>query len=423
MNTVQAGLTQAPVQMYRDLEQAVILDQFYNTAVLKTVGEQAIDEEGYFIDNAFEDIEVWVNSIVGQTSSGSKTGFDFIQLLFASIDHPLIEGRYYIVENQYYISYYDNRVADVPAHLSVRRCNNYLRMIDPLNGSVYSIPCVVDYDMAASSNRIATAIITPNNHAVVKVQENKTTSRLFKTNTRFILGGRVFKISGYQNAINQFPDGAEIGMMDIDMFLDEAWDEDDFENGIAYNGTYDYEISIINGNIEAVSNSTGQLQTDITLNGIETTMPVLWSSSNEDVVTVDENGIYTVLGEEGTSADITAVIEGNTNVNSIITITVASEQTINPILIVNPNIDKIRQYETVTFTVTCLYGNVEYEPTSMSVSTTNENITLENIDNTFTIKCLNKSNTNADINIFVSHINPDFDINETIDYKLVSMMG
>ena len=104
---VKNGLpTAVPDNWYREIEQAFINAQWDNTTTLKdTVQEQIINlnQDDYFEDFEFEQIEAWVNSIVGQSSTGSKTGRDFLQLIFQDITHPILEGRYYIVDGQYYI--------------------------------------------------------------------------------------------------------------------------------------------------------------------------------------------------------------------------------------------------------------------------------------------------------------------------------
>ena len=92
----------------------------------------------------------------------------------------------YIFDNCYWIVHSYNDHDGVVQDCGVRRCNNILKIKDPENGGIFSIPCVVDYDMAASTVKVTKYILTPNNHAVIMVQGNEDTLRLFKTNTRFL---------------------------------------------------------------------------------------------------------------------------------------------------------------------------------------------------------------------------------------------
>ena len=67
------------------------------------------------------------------------------------------------------------------------------------------------------------------------VQGNVNTLRLFKTNTRYVLGGRPFKLYGYQNALNLNLTTNYDTLLYLDLYLDELHDGDDLVNGVAYN--------------------------------------------------------------------------------------------------------------------------------------------------------------------------------------------
>lgn len=236
-NSIATGMSMLPNNQYREDEQALITDQWINTTAIEEIEEQDFENENF--DNfTFHTTNAWLNTIVGLSTTGSKDSYDFVQLIFEDLEHQRVEGRYYKFHNNFWIEYNDDRTASVVSHISVRRCNNFLKIQDPENsGEIYSIPCVVGYDMSSPSSRVTNSIITPNNHATVIVQQNSITSRLFKTNTRFLLSGRPFKLYGYQNAVEQFPiSGNFASLMQLDLYLDEFWDEDDLENGVAWNG-------------------------------------------------------------------------------------------------------------------------------------------------------------------------------------------
>lgn len=247
INSVSVGANPFPNEQYRNDEQALIDDQWINSTAVEEIEEQDF-EDGNFDSFTFHPIEAWLNTIVGLSTTGRKEAWEFVQLIFQDLKHPRIEGRYYRFHGYYWLEYNDDRTSSVISHASVRRCNNYLKIRDPENnGEVYTIPCIVGYDMASPSSRVTNDIITPNNHATVMVQRNNITSRLFKTNARFILSGRPFKLYGYQNATEQFPDAPnDSSMMYLDMYLDEIWEQDNLVEGIAYNGV-DYVEPIEDG--------------------------------------------------------------------------------------------------------------------------------------------------------------------------------
>ena len=316
-NSLNGGYAQNPNDYFRELQQAAIDGLFDCTSARYTVQEQ--DGIGVY---SYHDIDVWLDYIVGTTSSGVKNGIDFTQLMFQDIDHETIQGLYYIFDNNYHISYFYNKYDGLEKALAVRKCNNAMRIVDPENGSIFSIPCVIDYDMASPSQQVSSYIITPNNHATVMVQGNEDTLRLFKLNTRYMFNGRPFKLLAYQNALLQDLLNQTPTLLYLDLYLDEIHDKDDIENGLAYNGEYEYAIQIDAENMELTNGSSGTLSATVTLNGEEVERNVVWTTSDENTVSIDLAGKYTVVGSSGSNATITATLDGNIDVTSTITIQV-----------------------------------------------------------------------------------------------------
>ncbi len=364
-NAVEAGLVQDANDLYRDLNQAFIDEQWENTSARYTIFQQDLDENGNFVKDGFSEIEVWLNYVVGQGTS-MRNGHDFVQISFRDINQFTIRGRYYKFENNYWLTTFNDEYDSLARSIVARRCNNALRIVDPLNGAVFSAPCAVDYDMSSPSSQVSRYIITPNNHAVVIVQGNEDTRRLFKINTRYILGGRPFKLYAYQNAIYGNATAQDSTLLYLDLYLDEIHDKDDLVNSIADNGTYDYEVKINSTDMTLSSESTGVLTADVMLNGEEVDRTIAWATSNHDVVTIDQNGRYNVIGEVGQNADIIATLDGNSDVNDVITIT-TGEQVVEPRIYLNPTFDTIREYQTIEFDVGVSIGGNEIKPETIMV--------------------------------------------------------
>ena len=324
-----------------------------------------MDENGNFVKDGFSEIEVWLNYVVGQGTS-MRNGHDFVQISFRDINQFTIRGRYYKFENNYWLTTFNDEYDSLAKSIVARRCNNVLRIVDPLNGAVFSAPCAVDYDMSSPSSQVSRYIITPNNHAVVIVQGNEDTRRLFKINTRYILGGRPFKLYAYQNAIYGNATAQDSTLLYLDLYLDEIHDKDDLVNSIADNGTYDYEVKINSTDMTLSSESTGVLTADVMLNGEEVDRTIAWATSNPDVVTIDQNGRYNVIGEVGQNTDIIATLDGNSDVNDVITITIG-EQVVEPRIYLNPTFDTIREYQTIEFDVGVSIGGSEIKPETIMV--------------------------------------------------------
>ena len=424
-NALSGGYLQTPNDYFRDLQQAAIDNLFDCTSARYTVQEQ--DAIGA---STYHDVDVWLDYIVGTTSSGVKQGADFTQLMFRDIEHPVFQGLYYIFDNNYHISYFYNRYDGLEKALAVRRCNNAMRIVDPENGSIFSIPCVIDYDMTSPSQQVSSYIITPNNHAVVMVQGNKDTLRLFKLNTRYIFNGRPFKLLAYQNALLQDLSNQNPTLLYLDLYLDEIHDKDDIENGLAYNGEYIYNIQIDADNMELSNGVKGNLSATITLNGEEVKRNVLWASSNEDAVLINVAGGYTIIGSSGSSTTITATLDGNPNVSSTITIQVVDSQVVKPLILINPAFNKIRQFESIDFSIEVMYGSTLLVPQNITLSLSetgqvlsNQYLTITQSGSQYIITANTVATTPQILYVSVQNASPDFQITAQFTLNVVSMLG
>ncbi len=430
-NAMAGDMTPHPNRMYRDLNQAFINQQWENTTAKTVIKEQDADRTGVFESFSFHDVEVWLNDVVGQTSSGLKNGDDYVQLTFKSLAHECIKGRYYYFDDNYWISYYTNNYDGVVQSLAVRRCNNFLKIVDSKNGAVYSVPCVVGYDMGSPAPQISKYIITPNNHATVMVQGNKDTLRLFKLNTRYILGGRPFKLTGFQNAIFDNLLNQEPTILYLDMYLDEIHSGDNLALQLANNGSYNYSIKINSKDMELANLASGKLTADVLLNGNEESRAILWTSSNPDVVSIDANGNYKALGEVNQTAIIKAYLAGNELVNDTIKVKIVDQTDIAPCVEIVPDFNSIREYETIKFKVHAHYNGQIYENISDthvslsedSVVNSNNYLIIEKIDDNYFITCLAISQEPIKLYITVNNNNPKFKTTEIKSIKTVSMLG
>ena len=417
-NALENDMLLSPNDKWREQQQALYNAQWENTSARITIKEQA----GIGLD-IFGNVEVWINKAIGTTSTFMKNGEDYRQLVFKEIDKPCLRGIYYQFENNWWITDFVNPSQGLVSDIVVRRCNNVLRMIDPDNGSIFTIPCVIDYDMTSPNVQVSTHIITPNNHAIVFVQANEDTMRLFKLNTRFLLGGRPFKLNAFQNALLQETLNSAPTVLYLDLYLDELHAKDNQEQQIAYNGDFVYNITIDSNNLELANGTTGILSANVLLNGEEVNRVIKWSSSDCGIVNINQNGEYSVVGQNRHVATITAALDGNDNVRAQITITVADASTIQPLMVFSPVFDKIRQYQTITMDITVSYGNEIIIPQIMQADSPSSILELSLNDNKLNIKCNNISVEKQLINIHVSNDNPMFNISKTIEIQCVSMLG
>lgn len=420
-NAIDVGFYQSPKEFYRGLNQAYIDKQWDNSTAVHTIYEQIIGDNG-LEENCWHKTEAWFNYVVGQGTS-LRNGEDFVQLTFRDIDHISVRGQYFKFENNYWIVTFTDDNDAISHSIVVRRCNNALKMIDPESGKIFVVPCVVEYDMTSPSEQVSRYVITPNNHANIIVQANDTTLRLFKTNTRFMLGGRPFKLSAFQNTLLPGLGYENPTILYFDMYLDELHAGDNKETGIADNGLYEYAISINSNDLTLESGAKGQLFATVTLNGVEVERPAIWQSSDDSVVEIDDSGEYKVVGKRTQSATITACLENNSTIQSSVKIKVDDSPLQEVKIYFSPYFNKIREYQTIDFDVYASFNGVEYEPDEVKIDVSNENIlVVKNVDK-WQISCLKKSKNTQHIIVSVKNIDPIFEAEQQFDISAVSMMG
>ena len=423
-----AGAT--PNDYYRDLAQAFIDASWDNTAAKTPENGGEILEQNGIGSSEYTSIEAWVKTTVGDITSGLRDSGDFIKIYFRDIEHTVPRGLMYKFHNSWWICNDFGHFGGIAEDAGLRRCNNFLRMIDPENGAVFTIPCVVEYDMASASVQVSRYIITPNNHAVVMCQGNSDTLRLFKTNTRFILGGRPFKLTGYQNALNLNLETEYDTLLYLDMYLDEIHDGDDLTNNIADNGEYRYAVSINADDFTVTTGANGMITADVTLNGKEVDRELIWTSSNSEIVSIDADGKYSVLGDAGESAVITVSLKDNVQVFDVVMITIADEEAPTASIYLDPAFDKIREYQTVDFNVYASYGGVEYTPANIELSLdanktvmSNDYLVITKNNAGYTISCSKRSKEAQTLYVHVSNQTPVFEASTRFAIEAVSMMG
>ena len=117
-----------PNDLYRANQQAFQDEEWTNTSA-KTPenGGEILEQQG--IGSAeYQAIEAWVKPTVADTSTGLKDTKDFMKLIFRSIDKTSERGLYYKFDNSWWIVHAYNQFAGLPQAVSIRRCNNALRI-------------------------------------------------------------------------------------------------------------------------------------------------------------------------------------------------------------------------------------------------------------------------------------------------------
>ena len=236
----KAILPSSPKQQYRDDAQALIDDHWDDTTQLYTVSEE-------YPFGTFDFKDVDCHLIRGRDRSiGIKTGDDYRELVFQSIDKDVQLGTYYIFDDSYWLTVNKDTLNRIDGDIIVRRCNNWLKWRDS-NNKICAYPVVCEYEVSRGTPRPdKDTIPTPTNTISLIIQANDSTLKL-GVNQRFIISGRVYKLESMNNYLMPSAYGKQ-EILYYKVSLDEISPYDDFENGIAYNGNIEVESDV--GRIE-----------------------------------------------------------------------------------------------------------------------------------------------------------------------------
>ena len=220
-----------------------------------------------------------------------------------------------LFDEQWFVLGKNVSINDVYTKFVIRRLKFNINF--NFTGEVISFPSAID----EGTYRIINDVISlPDGRIVLHMQENQQSKRI-KVNQRFIIMGNAWKVVQKTNAEH----GIYKLYADI-VAIDTV--NDDIENEIAdrwkYESKDNYTIKINNvvGSPLTI-NSTLQLDITVTNNGEIVTVPLTYTSSNTDILTVDANGLVTCAGV-GT-ANITVAITEDLSVSDTITIIVEEE--------------------------------------------------------------------------------------------------
>lgn len=373
--SVATGMTQQPNDHYRELQQAVQDAQWDNTSAKTPENEGVVLEQDGIGLPTYHEVEAWVYPATEASVTAQRNSGDFLHFAFRDINHKVVRGMYYQYNGDYWLVNDDSPYNGIPRDLSIRRCDNELRIIDPLNGALVIIPCCVDYDMGSPAVQISRYINTPNNHATVILQGNEETLRLCALNTRYMLDGRPFKLWSFQKSVHTAQYDIAT-LIYLDMYLDEIHDGDDKINQIADNGTFDYKVKLNMKTFAGIQGAKAQLDPVVLLNGAEVSRDIEWVY-DPSMVTIDENYSMTLISATG-ETEVRCVLKGNSDVYATCKVTIGEAQE-KWTVAMNPEFTVIRQYESIDVTLTPYMNGIE-QSLAIDMLTYSDAISIEKLD-------------------------------------------
>lgn len=335
------GLMKTPKQDFHDDMQQNVDEVFYMSANWYTIGE-----ETSFGSEAYEDLDVRINTVVDSTT-GSNKGDDWRKLTFKDVNKFIQIGQMYYFDSNYWLTTDTHALSGLTTSCTIRRCNNTLRWIAN-DGSRYSVPCVLDYRIQENRDYSTggSKMVNPSGILEILVQRNNKTN-LVKSSNRFLFGNPdnwtsyiVFG-GGINNFHNQntldMTSGHLLSLTTGVAHINE--DIDDLVNGYANHGELLYSVDIDYASLSAQSGQSRQLVATVYLNGDVSTSPVIWTSDDELVCTVDSSGLVTMISDG--SATVRASLNGDSAVYDDCLITVDAVPLDGYVVSVSPSITEL----------------------------------------------------------------------------------
>ena len=387
-----------PKQHYDSLNQATI-DKFWDdTDRIYTIKEQT----AFPFLNEFTEYEAWLGSVSDNNINMNKSVSDFIQVWFKDNNHKInYKGQFYKLnlDNEHeetYICYDKMNPLSQTANFKIVRCNQLLTWIDSQTGDIRTMPCYIGYDLSSTNNQYGKDGAIPNARLIIYTQANEYTKSIVE-NQRFMFEhSKCFKVEQVeQYEWEQFSNN-EITFIKLYIAYSPLLATDNKELNVCDYYLYDYNIEINETNpIKQVNGFSKKLTTTIYKNDvIVKDLKTIWKTSDENVVTIDEDGTMTIVGSVGDTAEIRAYIEGNDDKFASITVNVIEEEEHEVLIRIIPELEKLKLLEEQSQEFVCgVYDNgVKIDKTvTCSPSWTGMNYTLEQTSNGYKITNNNKS--------------------------------
>lgn len=318
---------------------------------------QGVDYNDFY---AYTPLRIRVADVIDPTT-GNNLGADWQRIIIENGNIDFIpRGAKVVFGGKTWLVTNPDNVESVMGTSVIRRCNAIWHYLDDY-GNVQSEPFCYGNgagDMA-TTNDVKETMILVNGYQHSVMQLNPSTSVLTH-NYRIVLGNSAFAIHTIQNFVQEFTeDEGSTHIQFFDLYRTEPLDIDDMVNKVAGGNAFSWTVSI--DNVESVApGSETQLNAVSTKGETPVTgLPInyLWQSSDEQVATVDENGVLKAISEGTTT--ITCTLQQNGKFFDTMTVTVSAEK-IGKLEWAYDIPSSVVQYQEANVTAICPEGTVEY---------------------------------------------------------------
>ena len=344
-------IAQTPKEYHRGLIQATIDSRWEDTTQIHMVKEQSALP---FVDE-YTEYEAWVDVISDNLINTSKVYSDFVKVLFKDIDHKQnYKGQYYKLNldgehEEYYICYDKmNRLSQV-SDFNCVRCNNVLTWVDEY-GKILTMPCYLGTDISSTNNLVSKDGIVPNTRLIILVQANEYTMSIVKNQRFMFQHSTAFKVEEVNNYMQEQETDGQVTCVKMYVDYSAILPSDNKELNICDYYKTNYTLTIDQNDIEQTNGFSGQLTATVKDGNDVIDVPLKWSTSDSEVVEIDEQGNYQVIGEIGSMGQITCSMADNESIYDTITIKIVDDYLPEKKIIINPNnITELNQGQVIDF--------------------------------------------------------------------------
>ena len=297
-------------------------------AYIQQMGEYAsnvfsADCQGLNPDNFFEWKRVQLRSVrAAQAQTGSTMPGDWqrIHIINPANYTYLPQGAMLKYADNTWIVFKDKNIAAFQGQAIVRRCNAVVNVLD-WYGNIIPVPIsYAKMETLGNAPHTTENTITSKNYIAVICQLNQHTES-FTENTRILLGKTAYAMRGIDDFTREFTDDPNsVHLLTFTIERVEVQPQDSVELGVADYTGFSWEIAV-NWNNSMRVGQTQTLSVSSQRNNITVTTseeyPISYEygSSDESVLTVDENGVVTAVGEG--EADIIVTLAQNPSITQI----------------------------------------------------------------------------------------------------------
>lgn len=286
------------------------------------------------------------SSAVINPSTGENLSDNWQKILILDKTVDMIPlGAYVKFGGSTWIAYNPDNIAAAAGTAIVVRCNTTYNTLDYYGNIVKTPMHYAKGTILASSPYYMQYDATIDGYQHIVMQYNENTKHV-GNNTRIILGNSAFGFYGVSNFALEFTDDETSNhVIRADLRLQETLKTDDTVNHIADAGSFSFNLNLGGANTMH-EGDTQKLTVQAQRNGefIESTeeypLSYTWASSDENVATVDENGVVTAVSDG--NCVISCVLDQNTQETAEFSIVIEARESNNYVDFVSSAPENVR---------------------------------------------------------------------------------